>query len=114
MVPPKVSTPLLVKTSQRKKHRHTAVNTTVSFKPEDEVEMIVQTQTVTGKIQEEQTESDDEISAINRQILCISQKNQPITKSHNKQPKISLLKVILKKLNILYFGPIYYPYFVTV
>ena len=62
LIPPKVSTPLLVKASQRKKHRDTAVNTTVSFKPEDEVEMVVQTQTVTGKIQEEETDSDDEIS----------------------------------------------------
>ena len=62
LIPPKVSTPLLVKAPQRKKHRDAAVNTTVSFKPEDEVEMIVQTQTVTGKIQEKQTDSDDEIS----------------------------------------------------
>ena len=81
--------------------------------------MMVHTQTVTGKIQEEQTESDDEIShkelyIPNCMILSISQKNQLITKSHNKQPKISLLTVILKKLNILYFGPVYYPYFVTV
>ena len=62
LIPPKVSTPLLVKAPQRKKHRDAAVNTTVSFKPEDEVEMIVQTQTVTGKIQEKQADSDDEIS----------------------------------------------------
>ena len=30
---------------REKKHRYVAVNTTVSFKSEDEVEMIVQTQT---------------------------------------------------------------------
>ena len=53
--------PLLVKAPHQKK-RDAAVNTTVSFKPEDEAEMTVQTQTVTGRIQEEQTESDDEIS----------------------------------------------------
>ena len=62
LIPPKVSTPLLVKAPQRKKHRDAAVNTTASFKPEDEVEMIVQIQTVTGKIKEKQIESDNEIS----------------------------------------------------
>ena len=62
LIPSKVSKPLLVKAPQRKKHRNAAVNTKVSFKPEDEVEMMVQTQTATGKIQEEQTECDDEIS----------------------------------------------------
>ena len=36
--------PLLVKAPQQKKPRDAAVNTTVSFKPEDEVKMIVQTQ----------------------------------------------------------------------
>ena len=61
-IPPKVSTPLLVKAPQRKKYRDAAVNNTISFKPEDEIEMVVQTQTVTGKIQEKQTEPDDDIS----------------------------------------------------
>ena len=55
--------PLLVKAPQQKKQKTVMQpSILVSFKPEDEVEMIVQTQTVTGRIQEEQTESDDEIS----------------------------------------------------
>ena len=44
LIPPKVSTFLLVKVSQRKKYRDAVVNTTISLKPEDEVEGIVQTQ----------------------------------------------------------------------
>ena len=44
LIPPKVSTFLLVKVSQRKKYRDAVVNPTVSLKPEDEVEGIVQTQ----------------------------------------------------------------------
>ena len=54
LISPRVSMPLLVIAPQRK-NRDAAINTTVLFKPEDEVEMIVQTKTVTGKIQEEQT-----------------------------------------------------------
>ena len=55
--------PLLVKAPQQKKQKTVMQpSILVSFKPEDEVEMIVQTQTVTGRIPEEQTESDDEIS----------------------------------------------------
>ena len=50
LIPPKVFTVLLVKAPQRKKHRDAAINTTASFKPEDEVELIVQTQAVTGQI----------------------------------------------------------------
>ena len=42
-IPSKVSTPFLVNAPQWKKYRGAAVNTTVSFKPEDEVEVTVQT-----------------------------------------------------------------------
>ena len=56
LIQPKVSTSLSVKAPQQKKHRGAAVNTTVSFKPEEEVEM---TQNMTGKIQEDQTESEE-------------------------------------------------------
>ena len=62
LIPSNISMPLLVKAPQRKKHRDAAINTTVSFKPEDEGGMIVQNQTVTGKIQEDQAKSDGRIS----------------------------------------------------
>ena len=62
LIPPKVSTPFLIKAPQWKRYRDAAVTTAVSFKPEAEVEMIVQTQTATGKIQEEQPKSDDDIT----------------------------------------------------
>ena len=44
LISPRVSMPLLVIAPQRK-NRDAAINTTVLFKPEDEVEMIVQTKT---------------------------------------------------------------------
>ena len=92
-----------------KKNADAAVNTTVSFKPEDEVEIIVQTQAVTGKIQQEQTKFDEEISddELAGPSYIDYEKSQ-------QEPKISLLKIILKEVNIWYFDPVYYPYFVNV
>ena len=58
----KISQRLFQSKLHNEKNRDAAINTSVSFKLEDEAEMIVQTQTVTGKIHEEQTESDVEIS----------------------------------------------------
>ena len=52
--------------------------------------MIVQTQSVTGKTQEKQTESRDDIS--DNKILRISHKNQAITKSHKTQAKEQPIK----------------------
>ena len=42
-IPSKVSTPFLVNVPQCKKYRGAAVNATVSFKSEDEVDVTVQT-----------------------------------------------------------------------
>lgn len=42
-IPSKVSTPFLVNVPQCKKYRGAAVNTTVSFKSEEEVDVTVQT-----------------------------------------------------------------------
>ena len=79
--------------------------------------MIVQTQRVTGKIQEEQTESRDDISdneLADPSCIQATTKTKRLQKVTTSKPKTSLLKVIMRKLNILYFVLVYNLYFVTV